>query len=245
MTMATIDLAGPDETARMFNESGLADRMGPKNLRARSVETRDEYRRAYRRGLYDWNDVPPPVRQRAVRLMDEARRRCREAGFDALGGMRWRMTLSMPPAENGWPHTVGDVMVIPLRALETRADGDLVRLFVHEAVHVAQRKDPEGALELVVGKWGFEPLSPDETARRVGGLGEARVNPDTDGRVYALQGRVCHPVFHGTPSSLADVRLLPDSHHPRFLRGADNHEHPFEIMAELVAAEVQPPRSEG
>ena len=241
--MATVELVGPVETSKIFNRSGLLERMGPKNLRARSVETREEYRRAYRSGLYDWKDVPTPLRQRAVRLMDVARRKCRDAGFDALGGMRWRMTLSGRRAENGWAHTVGDVMVIPLRALEKRPDGDLVRLFVHEAVHVAQRKDPEGALDLVVGKWGFRPLGPEEAAARAGRLGEARVNPDTDHRVYSLDGRVCHPVFHGTPSGLADVQLRPDSHHPRFLRTADNHEHPFEIMAELVAAEVEPQKN--
>lgn len=224
----------------IFDRSGLIERMGPKNLRARGVGTREEYRRSYRAGLYEWGRVPDPIRRRAVRLMDAARRRCREAGFHSLGSMPWRMTLSGRAAENGWAHTVGDVMVIPLRALEKRPDGDVLRLFVHEAVHVAQRKDPDGALELVSGEWGFRALGPDEEAARVGRLGEARVNPDTDGRAYELDGRVCHPVFHGTPSGLAEIKLLPDSHHPRFLKIADNHEHPFEIMAELVAAEVEP-----
>lgn len=224
----------------IFNRSGLLERMGKANLRARGVETREEYMRLYGSGLYDWSQVPAPIRQRAVRLMDAARRRCRDAGFHALGSMRWRMTLSGRQAENGWAHTVGDVMVIPLRALERRPDGDIVRLFVHEAVHVAQRKDPEGALELVVDKWGFKRLSADEETEIVGGLGEARVNPDTDGHVYSLDGRVCHPIFHGTPSNLADIKMRPDTHHPRFLKNADNHEHPFEIMAELVAAEVEP-----
>lgn len=239
--MATVELVSPAVASTIFGRSGLVERMGIDNLRARGAETRGDYERLYREGLYEWESVPKPIRQRAVRLIDEARQMCRDAGFLALGGMQWRIVLSDRRAENGWAHTVGDVMVIPLRALEKRPDGDVMRLLVHEAVHVAQRKDPEGAIGLVVGKWGFDPLRPDEEAA-VGRLGESRVNPDTDGRVYSLDGRVCHPVFHGSPSSLADVKLLPDSHHPRFLKTAENHEHPFEIMAELVAAEVVPGR---
>lgn len=213
--------------------------MGPKNLRARGVETRNDYKRAYLSGLHDWGDVPAPIRQRAVRLMRRAKSDCARRGFDALAAMKWRMVLSGQKAENGWAHTVGDVMVIPAKALEARPDGDLVRLFVHEAVHVAQRRDPRGALALVSDKWGFEPVS-DREAERIGALGEARVNPDTDGKIYALGGRVCHPVFEGVPSTLADVRPRPDRYHPKYLGRADNHEHPFEIMAELVAQEVVP-----
>lgn len=237
--MAEIELVSPVETSKIFIQSGLITRMGPKNLRARGVETQDEYREAYRHGLLGWDEVSGPIRQRAVRLMMQAKRRCTRSGFGSLGAMKWRITLSGRRAENGWAHTVGDVMVIPAKALESRADGDLMRLFVHEAVHVAQRKDPRGALELVSGKWGFAPVS-DEDLARVRALGEARVNPDTDGEVYELGGRICHPVFTGIPSTLADVRLKPDTHHPAYLRRADNHEHPFEIMAELVAQEVFP-----
>eukprot|EP00873_Tetraselmis_striata_P033883 jgi/Tetstr1/454147/TSEL_041066.t1 len=211
--------------------------MGSKNLRARGARTRDEYRRQYFEGLYDWGAVPDEVRQRAVRLAGVARARCRRAGFLALAEMRWRMTLSGRGAENGWAHTVGDVMVIPLRALESRADGDVVQLFIHEAVHVAQRKDVQGAMRLVTGAWGFVPAAEEDLAA-VRSMGESRVNPDTDGIVYELDGRVCHPVFHGTPTTLADIKLRPHAHHPRFLGRADNHEHPFEIMAELVAAEA-------
>jgi hypothetical protein len=235
--MATVELVPPDVTHAAFLRAGLTERMGKSNLRARGVRTREEYDRAYMSGLYDWSDVPEVLRKRAVRIMDLARRRCVDAGFVALGEMPWKMTASSSGAENGWPHTVGDVMVIPMRALETRGDMDLMRLFVHEAVHVAQRKDPDGAWGLIGEKWNFAELSAEE-ADEIRVLGEERINPDTDGRIYRLEGRVCHPVFRGTPSTLADITLVPHSHHPRFLSSAHNHEHPYEIMAELVADEV-------
>lgn len=239
VSMSEVELVSPVETSMIFNKSGLVSKMGPKNLKARGVKTKNEYKEAYKNGLLDWNEVSGHIRKRVIRLMLQAKHHCKRSGFDSLGEMKWRVTLSGRRVENGWAHTVGDVMIIPAQALESRPDGDLMRLFVHEAVHVAQRKDHQGALKLVSGQWGFAPIS-DKDMLRIRNLGEARVNPDTDGEIYELDGRICHPVFTGTPSTLADVQLKPETHHVAYLKHVKNHEHPFEIMAELVAQAVFP-----
>lgn len=234
-------LASPDEAARAFAESGCALRMGPRNLRARGARTREEYLARYRRGLYGWDAVPAPVRRRLERNTRLAKGAARAAGFESLAAMPWRVVLSGPGAENGWAHTTGDVIVIPHRALVAASDEELQRLLVHEAVHVAQRRDRDGALRLVSGEWGFRPVT-GARLRRVMSLGEARVNPDTDGDVYELDGRVCYPVLDRDAETLANIRLRPDGHHPRWVGVAENHEHPFEIMAEVVAGEAVRPR---
>lgn len=232
------ELVHPTEAARAFAASGLAERMGPKNLLARRAADAAAYKEQYGRGMLDWGAVSPGVAAGVVDAARAAKRACAEAGYAALARMPWRIALSGDASvENGYPHTVGDFMVIPLRAITSGAFGDLGQLLVHEAVHVAQRRDPEGAYRLVVGEWGFERVT---DAAAVDGLGEARVNPDTDGLVYGLEGKLCHPVFSkASPSSLADVSLRPDGAYPRFEGLARNHEHPFEIMAELIASSVK------
>lgn len=230
------DLVSPAEAARAFEASGLLRLMGPKNLTARGASSAREYAEQYRRGLIAWESVSEDAKRNAHEAVAEAKRACAAADYRGLARMPWRICPSDATVENGYPHTVGDVMIIPLERIR-RGGESLAKLLVHEAVHVAQRRDPEGAYGLVVDKWGFRALSRDETAR-VTQLGEARVNPDTDGRIYRLGTEICHPVFTEDPESLADIELRPSAGHARFRGAAQNHEHPFEIMAETVAESV-------
>lgn len=230
----------PAAVSSIFAGSGLPELMGPKNLKARGVTSAKEYVEKYSLGLVDWQRVSPDAMRRVHSATVRAKRACMNAGYVALSRMRWRFCLCDASVENGYPHTIGDVIIIPLLKVQRRlSDGDLEKLFVHEAVHVAQRRDPEGAYDLVIGEWGFRELTIEE-AERVYGLGEARVNPDTDQKIYRLGSDICHPVFVSDPESLADIELLPSPSHPIFSRSVRNHEHPFEIMAETVANSVYP-----
>ena len=228
-----MDLVDPDEAARQMLESGFIASLGPKNLRARGAESKEQYEYLYRFGLADWLAVPVGLRRRLAEATLVCKRRLRDAGFRALADMRWRYACGVGrKAENGWPHTTGDVIVLPLSALETRGDEDLIRLLAHEAVHVAQRKDPVGAIDLAE-RLGFRKAD-ENTARRVAALGEARQNPDTDGALYERLGRICQPVFAGAAVTLNQVRYLPDQSHLGLERIA-NPEHPHEIVAEIIA----------
>jgi hypothetical protein len=227
------DLVSPDEAARAFEASGLLERMGPKNLKARGATSARGYAEQYRRGLIAWESVSEEEKASAREAVAEAKKACAAAEYFGLARMPWRICPSDATVENGYPHTVGDVLIIPLERIR-RGGESLAKLLVHEAVHVAQRRDPEGAYGLVVDKWGFRALTRDETSR-VAQLGEARVNPDTDGRVYRLGNEICYPVFTNDPESLADIELRPSAGHARFRGVAQNHEHPFEIMAETIA----------
>nr|WRJ69989.1 hypothetical protein TetV2_00544 [Oceanusvirus sp.] len=231
-----MDFVDPDEAAQQMYSSGFIDALGRKNLRARAAETREEYKELYKSGLADWYAVPVELRQRLVGITGVAKRRLKEAGYHSLADMEWRYACSVGrKTENGWPHTTGDVIVMPLTALDRRGDEDLIRLVVHEAVHVAQRKDPVGTEGLVRGL-GFARATAS-AERKIASLGESRANPDTDGVLYERDETICHPVFHGNVSNLSDIRYLPDQVHDG-LEWVDNPEHPYEIMAELVADAV-------
>lgn len=228
-----MEFVDQDETAAQMFMSGFIDTLGPKNLSARMASTAEEYKQIYKRGITDWSGVRPALRRRLVGTVNRAKHRLNALGYRALADMTWRFACTTGRnSENGWPHTIGDVILMPVKSLENRPDAELLRLVVHEAVHVAQRQDPLGARR-VVSSMGFEPASAN-TRRLVLSLGEARKNPDTDGTLYERNGVVCHPVFKGHVSTLSDVAYLPHKRHKGF-EWAHNPEHPYEIMAEMIS----------
>ena len=234
-----VELVGPATAALQLLQAGtpgFLSRMGPKNLRARGAATVEDYVRIYRAGVLDWSEVPH-ASGRALSVAVEAKAACRSAGMPGLAGMPWRLACSARgrTVENGYAHTVGDVVVLPLEQIEKLSRRDLISLMIHESVHVAQRMDPERARLTVARMWGFVPASPDTLLRLR--VPEVRANPDTDAEIYERAGVVCQPVFTPDPRSLADIRLMPHQKHAG-LEWVHNPEHPFEVMAEYVADAV-------
>ncbi|AUF82568.1 hypothetical protein TetV_486 [Tetraselmis virus 1] len=232
-----MDFVDQDEAAQIMYSSGFIDGLGELNLKARGALSKQEYKRNYKTGLADWLAVPVEDRQRLIGAVTVAKARAGEKGYTSLSKMQWRFGCSTgKKTENGWPHTIGDVIIIPMSALERRTDKELVKLLVHEAVHVAQRKDPEGAEKFITEQLGFS-LATDATKKYVRTLGEIRQNPDVNNKLYEKDGVICLPVFYGNVTSLADVKYKPFEQF-NDMKWVNNPEHPYEIMAELISNKI-------
>jgi len=130
--------------------------------------------------------------QRTGRL--DARFRLPHSMLLMSAALPWRVARLDDAAENGWPHTHGNVIILPssmLNALKKRAPGGdqhrrLVELLVHERVHVMQRMDPEAARQ-TIREWYGDSVRP--VARRRDAVAaqfaeRLRSNPDIDAYVY-------------------------------------------------------------
>lgn len=110
--------------------------------------------------------------------------------------------------EFGWPHTMSDVIFVPITAIE---DDKLVKLLVHEKVHLYQRLF-HNLTQKYLSELGFV-----KWRRRTAADKHIRPNPDLDGWIYKQHN---HPygmeLMHQVPT--------PDTN-PQF------YEHPFERMA--------------
>jgi hypothetical protein len=131
--------------------------------------------------------------QRTGRL--DARFRLPHSMLLMSASLPWRVARLDDAAENGWPHTHGDVIILPssmLDALKKRSPGGdharhrrLVELLVHERVHVMQRMDPEAARQTIRAWYGDSVRPVAHRRDAVAQFAERlRSNPDIDAYVY-------------------------------------------------------------
>lgn len=121
--------------------------------------------------------------------------------------------------ENGYPHTRGDTLIIPAHYIAELDDDALMRLCIHEKIHVLQRKYPEKTAEMI-SSGGFRKVRKCEVADGI------RANPDTDGWIYAdSTGKLLEAKYLAGAVQLNDVSC------------AQENEHPFEYFAIKISDE--------
>ncbi len=198
-------------------------------------------RQAYFAAIVPPAEVPSSTLKALHLAVAEARRLCAERAPRLLKADAWRVAFlreGAAAAENGWPHTHGDVVCLPsdFFASGGRDFRAQVETLVHEQVHVYQRRFPREAGELVRA-WGYRPAEPRYQAPL------KRSNPDLDGVEYAdTRGVVTLQLYRSArPSSLADsapaaFRYSAEEGRWRPLKDAmGGQEHPWERMAYEVA----------
>lgn len=124
--------------------------------------------------------------------------------------------------ENGLPHTRAEIIFLTPAILK-ESHSALVRILIHEKIHVYQRTHYADVNSFLV-KDGFKPAFSRLQVPR------ARANPDTDGMIYLNPDKQIYAAIYNSdcPSSIQDVKILPE--------GGDSNEHPYEWMAYSIAA---------
>lgn len=224
---------------------------------ARGHRTLEACRRAYANGQFDIHDDTPMNRGLLRKLRtaaDVADRMCTRRGHRHLADIPWKIAIVRQDVENGFPHTIRDVVCMPRPSLD-EPFLSLVETLIHEKVHVYQRMFPKETLDAIRGL-GYAPVcNRDELPRAIRRL--TRSNPDLNDTVYAFYGHgpTAKKVKQATttaearaggctggivalyrslrPQDLGDVRhariaSIPDGSPPRF-------EHPYEHMAYITA----------
>lgn len=230
-------LVTPADVMNAFRNTPGYATLGWLNLKARNAISVDDYARKYEGGLLHPSEIPEHTRVIIRQAVSESSKRCKQAGLVSLGKMQWNLAVSGKSCENGWAHTLGDIMIIPEHLFSNGVTESLKRTLVHEAVHVAQRRDPVFADRYSEEELGFVKES-EAAVRRIAGLGEHRFNPDTDGELWSRSGRIVHPILREDCEGLGDVYHVPNKTHG--FAKIKNHEHPYEIMAESLAMIVYP-----
>lgn len=203
------------------------EKLDEANLRARGVRSHGEYFERYEEFVVEFSSKE---KVRIERLVVIAKHKCRRAGMSHLLDVNWRFAKCDDRLENGYPHTIGGIIMLPKKVL-VYDDARLIKLLVHEVTHVHQRAYPEFASRQARAL-GFVPVRTWENHRE-----SLRANPDTNNMVYSRDGAECNPVLHQDARSLSEVSLKPYRAYPGFAR-IHNPEHVFEIVAELNANAV-------
>jgi len=217
-------------------------RMSKPDLHARGL--RDMHFTSDYKDFYFSNiSEPTPEQVSILRILcSQADGLIRDIGFTALLDIPWNFKMIPDDLENGYPHTLGNTIYIPKRLLDsinTEKSEEVVQTLIHERIHLFQRSRPNET-EILVGLWGFVGST------YVDGL--QRNNPDLNGINYIYQGSVILQKYNSPrPSSLMDsivVAINKDVDFETPIKNATvlgfpytvrQFEHPYEIMADLLA----------
>ena len=137
--------------------------------------------------------------------------------YKTLYKLPWKIVVSQGSAENRFPHTHGDFIVLPVSFFKGDEVHDWhVKTLIHEKCHVFQRLYPIECHILFTRFWGMQLRGIDA----YNAASKRRSNPDINRLVYAHNGDNVTAVYRENAQSIGDV---------------DGLDHPLEIMAYMVA----------
>ena len=213
---------------RAISTSPYFARMTPADLYARGATSKEEYMNTY---IAAFIEFTPAEKSRLTKLVST---------IHYAPHIPWNFAKVSSVIEKGFPHTLEDVIVLSDTSL-AHDDRSLTETLIHEKVHILQRKDPTYAAEYIK-RWGFK-----ESKHITHPL--KRNNPDLPEENYALipNTAIMQLYTSDRPSSIADSRPFVVSTVTHEMQPFHNTgslpsyvhqlEHPYEIMATVVARE--------
>jgi hypothetical protein len=202
--------------------------------------TRNTLHELYTKAVISPSAIDPVIRRRVKELRASLRHMLNDCQWKQALTIRYTVALLANTVENAFPHTHGSIICLPLRFFSDLSSKSQLETFAHEFVHVYQRHYPDVTARLLL-RWGYSKA----TRRPTNNVAGLRSNPDLDAWLYARNGVTGYMQFTSdTPTALTDARLqCAIGQHPcdcqPFVRDlpsiAYNKEHPYEVMAYVVA----------
>lgn len=181
----------------------------------RNCTSSAECMRIYKKGV---RPMQLPEAQRIQSKLQEIDALCKARGFHRLLTIPWKFLVSSDSLENGFPHTHGDIIVLPQWFLKKQPN---MKTLLHEKIHIYQRKYPFETHRLLCDIWGFVPVGISYSQDQL------RANPDTNQLIYTYQGKPLQATYKNEATEIGDVLY----NHSKFEIPADQRDHPFEVMA--------------
>ena len=223
----------------VYKQSGaFFDNMNPSDLYARKVQSIKDYKRIYSTSFRPFTANERAMIAGYVETCDK-----RVAQTHRLKAIPWKFAKLDKNIEHGWPHTLGDVIILPSDFLERgQSTNAIIDTLIHEKVHVYQRVYEDLTLQLLRG-WGFTRTQTPSYLKPY-----MRSNPDLVG-FFQYQGKAPVQLYNKIqPASIADSRvevvdisakeltIVPNGLEslPFPLDVVRQTEHPFEVMATLI-----------
>lgn len=217
------------EFSDIVMRSDYFQRMTEADIHARNAKSPQHYMYTYINAYDEFTLQERDILSRCVSVVDQKLKK-----YHHINNIKWKFVKVMDIVENGYPHTLEDVIVLS-SSFFTKFDNDMMKTLLHEKIHVYQRTYPEYTKKLLQ-MWGFSSCEvPAEVKRRV------RNNPDIEDIYCYKQYALMQLYTTNQPSSLADSMsrtfdivtgdiaqndIFPDYIH--------QSEHPYEVMASMI-----------
>lgn len=198
----------------IIDTSYFFERMNTSDLYARKALTKDHYRHIYKQGLSSFTPIEKAklkqITQKADQLMKP---------LSKMNAIPWRFAKVHKSIENGFPHTLGDTIIL--------AEIPSVQTLIHEKIHVFQRFYPLETSKIISKIIQLEPKD------KIEHYSLARNNPDINSFVYGRDNYVIIQTYKSAkPDDLADSAPMKHYDNGSIKSVSINEkEHPYETMA--------------
>jgi hypothetical protein len=211
----------------VIDKSNFFNNMSPLDLIARNVDSSVEYKSIYRNNIFDFTTSE---RKRLTEIT---------SSIGHLQYIPWKFIKVSDKIENGYPHTLQDVIILP--ASFFNKDNENIKItLLHEKIHVYQRLYPKETLTLLT-RLGFNKVDIINIPESISNM--RRNNPDILG-TFEYNNIIPLQVYKSDrPTSLADSKTILYEFKKNIFVDDDGHfipyyinqkEHPYEIMAVLI-----------
>lgn len=223
---------------RVVDNSPFFKRMNANDLMVRKAKTATDYAPSYLSGLQPFSSNEQAQLQGLVKTCNA---RLLQTMF--LRAIPWKFAKLDAMYENGWPHTLEDVIILPSNFLAKNTPSNrLVETLIHEKIHVYQRLHKSRSLRLIES-WGFKEARIPDYLRPF-----TRNNPDLSGFFHFNYLAPVQVYDKLNPTSLADSQVIVIDIRAHEMKHVTNGmemlpfptgiihqtEHPYEVMASLI-----------
>lgn len=224
-----VDQAYFDE---VVDASPYFQRMNETDLIVRRASTAEDYRFAYKRAYTPFNiDEKRIISDLAVSIEKTIGKK-----WPAFMDFPWKFAKVTADIENGYPHTLGDIIIVSPYFFSNDRENQRITL-VHERVHVFQRKNPRW-VENVIKEWGYIQWPTNDALKSI-----SRNNPDINEKIYGKDDGPIVQTYLSSPITLTDSQasiiketavnrvIYKDIDAPSYVKQL---EHPYEVMACII-----------
>jgi hypothetical protein len=228
--VGNVEFVDKQYVKRIIEDSEYFDNMNQLDLKARNIQSKDEYKDLYINSIGTFTQQQKRDLKHLVRQANKCLR-----PYTQIYNIPWKFASISVKIDNGFPHTQGDVIFLSNTFFNRK---DTLKTLIHEKIHIYQRLYPLQTNEYILNVLNFEIKKiPNEIQTKV------RSNPDLNNILYGKGDYVYAQIFKDNPTSLYDsfaakintktLEIMPISSNdilPSYIK-VQQIEHPYEIMA--------------
>ena len=188
----------------------------------RNIKNINEYYQIINKSVVDSNDI---IRNKILKCIKKIENKFNNKNYEYFNGNKfnnitWKIGFIKGKLyEEGLPHTRDQVIILPIEYVESINNDTLIRLLIHEKIHVYQKIYHDDIAIYLINN-NFTMVDNNININ----INNKRANPDMDDKLYMdKDNNIYYSQYNKNPKSIMDVRYFPINE--------SSYEHPFEKMA--------------
>ena len=251
----TIIFLSKENTRDIYKRSNYIHSFNKYDIQARNLKTQDPVKWYSSKAM----NFTLSEREKLIKAITDIKSQSRinPKRWRFLTTLTWKLAKVSDEVDFGFPHTHEDTIFLPQNFINMPLDDFFIQTLVHEMTHVWQRKMPLEFENLYTNYWDFNKTN--RVCGSVEYLKRIRTNPDISHLFYIFQEKLLplsvyntntmSTEFIGIPVELNNkpdggykikagetpVSLNQIKEYQDYFEISNNHYHPDELSAELIA----------